>query len=63
MNRILKKWKFFLLKLVWLKLIKLISPRDFLVKVHKDSFLKKPFVMQSCYFKDQVACNVKKNGW
>ncbi len=63
MNRILKKWKFLLLKLVWLKLIKLISPRDFYVKIHKKSSLKKPFVMQSCYFKDQVACNVMKYGW
>jgi FkbM family methyltransferase len=63
MNRILRKWKFLLLKLVWLKLIKFISPRDFYVKIHKKSTLKKPFVMQTCYFKDQVACNVMKFGW
>ena len=63
MSRILKKYRFLLLKFVWLRLIYLISSRDFYVKINQDRILKKPFLMKSCQFKDQVACNVMKYGW
>lgn len=63
MAGVLKKWRFLIFKLVWLKLIKLLSSKDFYVKISQDGFLKKTFLMQSCSFKDQVACNVMKYGW
>lgn len=62
-KKTLSKWRFLIFKFIWLKLIRLNFANDFYIKIRKDHILQSSFVMRSCNFRDQVACNILKYGW
>jgi len=61
--RFFKKWRFLIIKLIYKTLIKFGVLSDYWVRVFDSRIFTQSFVMKSCQFKDQIACNVLKFGW
>lgn len=61
--KVLKKWRFLVIKLIYRHLIRLGIYDDYWVRIKGDRLFDNEFGMYSCQFTDQIACNILKFGW